>query len=57
MPFLFVAQYVIHEQDIVAVFIIIPVVLDSFARLSKDSSWVSRRLVFESWVTYSICRG
>ena len=41
MPMLFITQYIIDKQDIVAVFIVIPVVLDSFAGFSKDSSWVS----------------
>ena len=41
MPMLFITQYVIDKQDIVTVFIVVPVVLDSFARFSKDSSWVS----------------
>ena len=42
MPGLFVTQYIIDKQDIVTVFVVIPVVLDSFARLGKDSSWVAR---------------
>ena len=41
MPMLFITQYIIDEQDIVTVFIVVPVVLDSFARFSKDSSWIS----------------
>lgn len=42
VPFVFVTQYIIDKQDIVTVLVVIPVVLDSFARLSKNSSWVSR---------------
>lgn len=42
MPILFVAQYVIDEQDIVTVLVVVPIVLDSFARFGKDTSWVSR---------------
>ena len=41
MSMLFITQYIIDKQDIVTVLIVVPVVLDSFARFSKDSSWVS----------------
>lgn len=42
VPVLLVTQDVIDKQDVVTVFVVITVVLDSFARLSKDSPWVSR---------------
>lgn len=51
------AQNIVHIEDIVAVFVVVAVVLDTLARLGKNPAWVARRLIFEIGVAYPVgCR-
>lgn len=52
----FRSQNIIHIKDIVAVFIVVTVVLDTFARLGQYSAGISGRLVFEARVANAVCR-
>lgn len=56
MSIFFVTKYVIDEEDVVTIFIVVSVILNSFAWLCEDSARVSRGLVFERRVTYTVSR-
>lgn len=48
-------QYVIDIENVVAVLVVVTVIFQSLAGLRKDTTWVSRRLVFEARVANTIC--
>ena len=50
----FVSENIVDVENIVAIFIVIAVILDSFARLCKNPSRVPRRFILEGRVTYSV---
>lgn len=54
MSVVFVPKDIIDKEDVVAVFIVEPIILDTFARLCENSPRVPGRFVFESWITDSI---
>lgn len=45
---------IVDVKDIIAILVVIPVILDSFAGLGQYSSWVSRRLIVEARVAYPV---
>ena len=50
----FGAENIVYIEDVVAVFVVVAIVLHALARFGEDSSWVSRRLVLEGGVAYSV---
>jgi len=50
------AQNVIDIQNVVAVFVVVTIILDSLARLCEYSPWIPRRFILESGVTNTVCR-
>lgn len=53
----FAAENVIDIQNVVAVFVVVAVVLDSLARFRENTSWVLGRLIFERRVANAVrCR-
>lgn len=57
MAGLFASQYVIDVENIIAIFIVIPVILHTFARFCQYPTWVSRRLVVEIRIANPVSRG
>lgn len=47
MPGFLRPQDIVDIEDIIAIFIVIPVILHTLARLRQDAAGISRRLVFE----------
>ena len=47
-------ENVIHIKYIITVLVIKSIILDTLARFCEDSSRVSRRFVFEAWITNTI---
>jgi len=45
---------IIDIEDIVTVLVVIAIILNTFAWLGKNSSWVSRCFVLEIWIAYSV---
>lgn len=45
---------IVDVKDIIAILVVIPVILGSFAGLGQYSSWVSRRLIVEARVAYPV---
>jgi hypothetical protein len=56
MTSFFGAKDIVDIEDIITVLIIEPIVLHAFTRFRKYSARVSRRLVFEARIAYSIRR-
>ena len=52
-----IPQYVIDIENIVTVFIVKSIVLDAFAWLCEDASWISRRLVLELGIANTVGGG
>ena len=52
-----VSQYVIDIKNVVTVFIVKSIVLDPFAWLCEDASWISRRLVLELGIANTVGGG
>jgi hypothetical protein len=50
-------ENVIHIKYIITVFVIKPVVLDTFARFRENSARISRGFVFEARIAYAIGGG
>lgn len=50
-------ENVIHVKYIVAILIVKPIILDTFAGLCEDSTRISGGFVFETRVADAICRG
>lgn len=57
VPIVLVPKYVVDIENIVTVFIVKSIVLDAFAWLCEDTSWVSRRLVFELRIANTVGGG
>jgi hypothetical protein len=57
MPRLLRAENVVYIEDVIAVLVVVSIVLDSFARLGEDSTWVSGRLVVELGIAQLIGSG
>ena len=45
---------IVDVKDIVTIFVVVPVILDSFAGVGQYSSRVSRRLIDEARVAYPV---
>ena len=56
MAIILISKYVVYIKNIIAILVIIAIVFNAFARFSEYSARISRRLVFKSWIAYSICR-
>jgi len=54
---IFGTKDIVDIEYVVAILIIIPVILDSFARFREDTTRVAGRLVFEVGVAYPIGSG
>lgn len=54
MPVVFISKNIVDVKDVIAIFIIITIILDTFAWFGKNSSRISRRLVFECGITDSV---
>lgn len=48
VPRLFRSQYVVDVENVIAILVVIPIVLDSFARFGEDSTRVACGLVVEA---------
>ena len=57
VPVILVSKYIIDVENIVTVFIVKSIVLDAFAWLCEDASWVSRRLVLELRIANTVGGG
>lgn len=57
VPSVFRAQYVVDIQNIVTILVVVPIVLDAFARFRENTTRVSSRFVFEPGVADAIRRG
>ena len=50
----FGAEDVVYVKDVIAIFIIIPIVLDTLTRLCEHAARVARGLVLECWVADAV---
>lgn len=50
------SENVVNIENIITVFVVVTIILTSFARFGKDSTWIPGGLVFECRITYSISR-
>lgn len=57
VPVILVSKYIIDVENIVTVFVVKSIVLDAFAWLREDASWVSRRLVLELRIANTVGGG
>lgn len=57
MTSLFRTEDIVDVENVIAIFIIISVILHSFARLRQHPARVPRRFVFEARIADAICRG
>jgi hypothetical protein len=46
---------VVDVENVIAILVVIAIVLDTFTRLSQDSTGIARRFVFEAWVANAVC--
>ena len=56
MAIILVSKYVVYIENIIAILVVIAVIFNAFAGFSEHSARISRRLIFKSWIAYSICR-
>ena len=56
MAIILVSKYVVYIENIIAILVVIAVIFNAFAGFSEYSARISRRLIFKSWIAYSICR-
>lgn len=52
----FIAENIVHVKNIVTVFVVETIVLDSFTGFSQDPSWIPRGFVFERRIADSVGR-
>ena len=56
MASLFGTKDIVHVKNVIAILVIEPIILRSFAWLREDSAWISRGLVFETGIADSVGR-
>ena len=56
MARLFRSQYIIDVEDIITIFIVITIILDTLAWLGENSAGIPRRFIFETWVANPVRR-
>lgn len=57
VPSLVRPQYIVHIENIVAVFVVVSIVLHPLARFGQDTARIPRRLVLEIGIAYSVGGG
>lgn len=48
------SQDIVDVENVVAIFVVVPIILRSFARFGEHSARVSRGLILERWIADTI---